>query len=48
MRLDYSVPQNMPEDVRSTNKNVYNLGALVVTIELSLYTFVKLPINEKW
>ena len=32
----------MLEDVRNTNKDVYNLGALVVRIESSLYTFVKL------
>lgn len=38
----YIVPQNILEDVRSTNKELYNLGALVVSIELSLYTFVKL------
>ena len=43
-----SVPQNMLENVQSTNKDVYNLGALVVTIESSLYTFVKLQNNEKW
>ena len=27
----------MLEDVRSTNKDVYNLGALIVSIESSLY-----------
>ena len=43
-----SVPQNMLENGQSTNKDVYNLGALVVTIESSLYTFVKLQNNEKW
>ena len=31
----------MLEDVRSTNKDVYNLGALIVSIEPSLY-------DEKW
>ena len=30
------------------HKDVYNLGALVVTIESSLYTFAKLQNNEKW
>ena len=43
-----SVPQNMLEDVRSTSKEVYNLGALAASIESSLYTFVKLQNNEKW
>ena len=38
----------MLENVQSTNKDVYNLSALVVTIESSLYTFVKLQNNEKW
>ena len=46
--LGYSVPQNMLEDVRSTKKDVYNLGALVVSIEASLYTLVKLQNNGKW
>ena len=46
--VGYSVPQNMLEDVRSAKKDVYNLGGLVVTIESSLYTFVKLQNNEKW
>ena len=31
----------MLEGVRSTNKDVYNLGALIVSIESSLY-------DEKW
>ena len=38
----------MLEDVRSTKKDVYNLGALVVSIEASLYTLVKLQNNGKW
>ena len=46
--VGYSVPEEMFEDLRSTDKDVYNLGALVVTIEPSLYTFVKLQNNEKW
>ena len=46
--VGYSVPEEMFEDLRSTDKDVYNLDALVVTIEPSLYTFVKLQNNEKW
>ena len=38
----------MLEDVRSTNKDVYNLGALVVSIEASFHILVKLQNNEKW